>query len=190
MKVGYVRISSKFQNTARQDILMEQLGVERVFTDKCSGKDTSRPELRAMLDFVRDGDWVITESFSRLARSTRDLLDIVAELDKKGVKFISQKESVDTSTPYGVFMVTLFGALASLEREVLLERQNEGIAIAKAAGKYKGGQQKYTDWDKFKSVYNQWKANKITAVAAQKLMGMTAPTWYRRVKQYEKNIGG
>lgn len=185
MKVGYVRISDKSQNTARQDILMEQLEAERVFTDKCSGKNIDRPQLKEMLVFVREGDCLVVESFSRLARSTRDLLDIVAELDKKNVKFISQKENIDTATPNGRFMLTIFAALATLEREVLLERQREGIACAKAEGKYKGGKPKPTDWEQFAKLYKKWKAGELTAVSMQKKMGMTAPTFYRRVREFE-----
>lgn len=132
MKVGYVRISTKEQNTARQDSLMEQLGVEKVFTDKMSGKNTERPELHRMMDFVREGDVLIVESFSRFARNTRDLLDLTDALKEKKVQFVSKKEAIDTNTPAGKFTLTIFGALAELERENILERQAEGIAIAKA----------------------------------------------------------
>ena len=89
--------------------------------------------------FIRSGDVVIVESISRIARNVRDLLAITAELSDKGVEFISLKESIDTTTPQGRFMLTVFGAMAELERESILERQREGIAIAKASGKYKGG---------------------------------------------------
>ena len=123
MKVGYVRVSTAGQNTARQEVIMEQLGVEKVFIDKMSGKNTDRPQLKEMLAFVREGDTLVIESFSRLARSTKDLLEIVEELEKKNVKFVSQKENIDTSTPNGKFMLTLFAALAQLERETLLARQ-------------------------------------------------------------------
>jgi hypothetical protein len=103
MKVGYIRISTKDQNTARQDVLMEQLGVEKVFTDKLSGKNTDRPELQKMMDFVREGDELVVESFSRFARNTRDLLNLTDRLKEKKVRFVSRKESIDTSTPAGEF---------------------------------------------------------------------------------------
>lgn len=101
MKVGYVRISTKEQNTARQDVLMKRLGVEKVYTDKQSGKDTDRPELQKLMEFVREGDTVVVESFSRFARNLKDLLELIATLEKRQVQFVSQKENVDTSTPQG-----------------------------------------------------------------------------------------
>ena len=136
MKIGYVRISTKEQNTARQDALMEQLGVEKVYTDKVSGKNAERAELHNMMDFVREGDSVIVESISRFARNTKDLLELTDQLEKKGVQFISKKENIDTSTPAGKFMLSVFGALAQLERENILERQAEGIAIGRGYTHY------------------------------------------------------
>ena len=186
-RIGYVRVSTRHQNTARQEVLMEELGVTKIFVDKVSGKDTKRPELQAMLAYVWEGDVLVVESFSRLARSTRDLLDITSALEKKGVKFISKKQNIDTSTPNGRFMLTVFAALDELEREVSRERADEGIAIAKAAGKFRGGVPKPTDWERFKSIYNQWRAGKITAVAAQKMMSMSPATWYRRIRQWEES---
>lgn len=106
MQVGYVRISTREQNTARQDKLMEDLGVERIFTDRMSGKNAERPELQKMMNFVREGDSVTVESISRFARNTRDLLDLTATLKDKGVQFISKKESIDTSTPQGKFILS------------------------------------------------------------------------------------
>ena len=129
MRVGYVRVSTVGQNTARQEVLMEELGAERVYIDRMSGKNTSRPALRQMLEFVREGDVVVVESISRFARNTRDLLELVEQLSAKGVEFVSKKESIDTMTPSGKFMLTIFGAVAELEREYLLQRQREGIAI-------------------------------------------------------------
>ena len=183
--IGYIRVSSREQNSARQEFIMSSLGVDKIFIDRLSGKDTKRPELQKMLEYVREGDTLIVESFSRLARSTRDLLDIIDSLDKKGVQFKSQKEQIDTTTPTGKFFLTVLAALSELERSVLLERQREGIECAKAAGKYRGGVKKYTDWEKFAKLYKKWKNEEITAVEFQKRIGMTAPTFYRRVKQYE-----
>lgn len=138
MKIGYIRVSTQEQNTLRQEVLMEQLGVEEVYIDRISGKTADRPELKNLLEYVRRGDVVIVESISRFARNTRDLLDLVEKLTSKGVEFVSQKEAIDTTTPTGKFMLTVFGAVAELEREYILQRQREGIAIAKRNGVYKG----------------------------------------------------
>lgn len=185
MQVGYVRISTKEQNTARQDVLMEELGVERVFTDKVSGKNRERPELHRMMDFVREGDSVIVESISRFARNTRDLLDLTATLDAKDVQFISKKESIDTSTPAGKFMLAVFGALAELERENILERQAEGIAIAKAEGRMTGRPKKAVET--FEGVYLDVKEGRLSASAGAKQLGISRSTWYRKVKEYEED---
>lgn len=180
MKIGYIRISTTDQNTARQEVLMKELGVEQVYIDRMSGKNTDRPELKRMMNFVREGDEVIVESISRFARNTRDLLDLVEQLTSKGVEFISKKESIDTTTPTGKFMLTVFGAVAELEREYTLQRQKEGIAIAKGNGIYKG--RKPIERDNFASVVSLWKQEKITAVEAMKRLNMKPSTFYRKVK--------
>ena len=132
MLVGYIRISTVGQNIARQEVLMQELGVERIFIDRLSGKNTDRPQLKEMMVFVRQGDTVVVESISRFARNTKDLLELVEQLTAKGVEFVSKKEAIDTTTPTGKFMLTIFGAVAELEREYILQRQAEGIAAAKA----------------------------------------------------------
>lgn len=182
-RIGYIRVSTIEQNTARQEEIMDALGVERLFMDKLSGKDTQRPELQAMLAYVREGDTLVVESISRLARSTKDFLEIMELLGKKGVTFVSQKENLDTSTPQGRFVMTIFAAVAELEREQLLQRQLEGIAIAKAEGKYKGRVRKAVDEKKLRSVCAQWREGKITAVDAMKLTALSSSTFYRRVKE-------
>jgi len=128
MKVGYIRVSTEEQNTIRQEVLMEEMGVDKVYIEKASGKNANRPRLKEMLAFVREGDSVIVESISRFARNTRDLLGLVEQLAGKGVVFISRKEAIDTNTPTGKFMLTVFGAVAELEREYILQRQRGGRA--------------------------------------------------------------
>ena len=118
MRIGYIRVSTQEQNTIRQEILMERLGVDELYIDRASGKNAQRPELQKMMEYVRKGDTVIVESISRFARNTRDLLELVERLTGKGVEFISQKEAIDTTTPTGKFMLTVFGAVAELEREL------------------------------------------------------------------------
>lgn len=190
MKVGYIRVSTEEQNTIRQEILMQDLGVERVYMDKASGKSrTGRPQLEAMMDFVREGDVVVVESISRFARSTRDLLTLVEQLTEKGVGFVSQKESIDTNTPQGKFMLTVFGAMAELEREQTLQRQREGIAAAKAAGKYKGRKPIEIEDSLVKSVHDQWYKREITTSHAVKLLNVSSRTFYRRMWDYEDSAG-
>ena len=181
MKIGYIRISTVDQNTARQEVLMKELGVDQVYIDKMSGKNTDRPQLRKMMSFVREGDTVIVESISRFARNTRDLLDLVEQLTKKKVEFVSKKEAIDTTTPTGKFMLTIFGAVAELEREYILQRQREGIAIAKENGIYKG--RKPIDCPELEVVVGQWRRGELTAVEAMKRLNLKPRTFYRRAKE-------
>ena len=141
MKIGYVRVSTKEQNTARQEGLMKVLGVDKIYIDRMSGKDTERPALQDMMKFAREGDSVVVESISRFARNTKDLLELTEQLSNKHVQFISQKENIDTNTPAGKFMLTIFGAVAELEREYIRQRQREGIEIAKQQKNIKADQQ-------------------------------------------------
>lgn len=186
MKIGYVRVSTREQNTARQEEIMESLGVNRVYIDRMSGKDTDRPQLQEMLGFVREGDSVVVESISRFARNTKDLLELTEQLSSKHVQFISQKENIDTETPAGKFMLTIFGAVAELEREYIRQRQREGIEIARKQGKYTGRPAKQPD--NFGEVYSQWKREKITATYASKQLGISRSTFYRKARIYEENV--
>lgn len=181
MKIGYIRVSTQEQNTLRQEVLMEQLGVEEVYIDRISGKTAERPELKNLLEYVRRGDVVIVESISRFARNTRDLLDLVEKLTSKGVEFVSQKEAIDTTTPTGKFMLTVFGAVAELEREYILQRQREGISIAKRNGVYKG--RRPIERPEFPAVAAQWRKGEITAAEAMKKLDMTSSTFYRKVRR-------
>ena len=180
MKIGYVRVSTQEQNTIRQEVMMRNLGVDQLYIDKASGKNADRPELHRMLQFVREGDTVIVESISRFARNTRDLLDLVEQLTAKKVEFVSQKEAIDTTTPTGKFMLTIFGAVAELEREYILQRQREGIAIAKEQRKYTG--RKPIDVPELESVVRRWQAGEMTAVEAMAKLGLKPRTFYRKVK--------
>lgn len=186
MKVGYIRVSTQEQNTVRQEVLMQALGVEQVFIDRMSGKNLARPELQKLLAFVRTGDCVIVESISRFARNTRDLLELIEQLQSKQVQFVSKKEAIDTTTPTGKFMLTVFGAVAELEREYILRRQREGIAIAKENGVYKAESRLYVQ---ALIVCSCYAAREITAVEAQKRLGLFPSTFYRKVREYEKQIG-
>ena len=185
LKIGYSRVSTVDQNIARQEVIMKKLDVEKIFIDKISGKNMERPMLKEMMDFVRSGDIVVVESISRFARNTRDLLELVDQLVVKGVQFVSMKEKIDTSTPSGKFMLTVFGAVAQLERDYILQRQKEGIAIAKANGKYHG--RKKLQNDRFNEIYEKWKNKEITGVQAMKLLNFSKTTFYGRIREMKEN---
>lgn len=134
-KIGYIRVSTIDQNTDRQEIALSELGIKKLFIEKVSGKNTERSQFKKMMEYIREGDILYIESISRLARSTRDLLSIVQQLQDKKVDLVSLKENIDTATPQGRFVLTIFGALSELERESTLQRQHEGIAAAHLKGK-------------------------------------------------------
>lgn len=183
MRVGYIRVSTVEQHEDRQvKDLTENAKVSKVFMDKLSGKDTNRPQLNAMLDYVREGDTLVVSEYSRLARSTKDLLNIIDTLENKGVTVISMKEKLDTSTPDGEFMLTVLAGVATLERKLMLQRQREGIAIAKANGKYKGRQskQKPDDWESLKAMYM---SRQITVSEIAKRCDVSRPIVYKWLKE-------
>jgi DNA invertase Pin-like site-specific DNA recombinase len=185
-KVAYVRVSSVDQNVDRQLVELEKCGINKWFTEKVSGKDRNRTELKRMLDYVRDGDTVYIESISRLARNTLDFLTIVKELGERGIEIISLKENIDTSSPQGKFMLTIFGAMYELERESIKQRQAEGIAVAKEKGKVTFGRPK-VEYGDFPLIYRKWRNGEVTAASAMRTLQMKANTFYRRVKEIEKS---
>ena len=188
-KIGYIRVSTEPQETARQQEIMCDYQVDRIFSEKLSGVNTDRPQLRAMLDYVREGDTLYVESISRLGRSTKDLLNIIDTLTDKGVTLISHKEKIDTYTPTGIFMLTVFAALSQLEREQLKQRQREGIETAKTQGKYTGRKPIPTDRTRLGQFYGEWRAKHITGRDFMRRMDMSANTFYRRVREYEIRHG-
>lgn len=183
-KIGYIRVSTEHQETARQEQIMKDYGVEKIYSEKLSGKNTDRPQFKEMMNYLCEGDTLYVESISRLSRSVRDLLKTVDMLNEKKVALVSSKENIDTNTPQGRFMLSIFGALSELEREQTLQRQCEGIAQAKARGVYKGRQPIKIDEKQFKAVCKLWTDGTITAVEAMKRLNLTSSTFYRRVRQY------
>ena len=183
MRVGYIRVSTVEQHEDRQvKDLIENGKVSKVFIDKMSGKDTNRPQLKAMLDYVRENDTVVVSEYSRLARSTRDLIDIVETLKAKGVNVISMKENYDNNTPQGRLILKIFMDIAEFERELMLQRQREGIAIAKANGKYKGRQskQKPEEWESLKALYM---SRQISVSEMAKRCDVSRPIVYKWLKE-------
>lgn len=186
MKIAYVRVSTVEQNEQRQVVALEKHGIEKWYIEKVSGKDTNRPKLKEMLEFAREGDIIYIHDFSRLARSTKDLLDIVEQLNNKGIHLVSNKENIDSSTPTGKLMLTMIGAIAEFERQNLLERQKEGIAIAKEQGKFKGGQVKKIDDTVFNNLLEQYNTRAITKKEFAEKLNVSRPTLDKLLKENKK----
>ena len=184
MNVAYVRVSTVEQNEARQLEALSKYQIEEWYNEKASAKDTKRPELQRMLKFVREGDTVYIHDFSRIARSTKDLLDIVEQLKAKGVHLVSNKEAIDTSTPQGRLMLTMIGAINEFERENLLERQREGIAIAQREGKYSG--RKKLELQNFDKYYEMYLNREISKIELAEKLKISRPTLDRHLKEREK----
>ena len=180
--IAYIRVSTEEQNTESQKEILKKYNIDKPFEEKVSGKNTDRPKLKEMLDYIREGDTIYVKDFSRLARSTKDLLNILDYLENKKVHLVSDKEKLDTSTPAGKLMVTMLGAIYEFERANLLERQRDGIAIAKKEGKYKGRKRisKPANWQE---VYREWSTRKITSKKACELLNLKPNTFYKFVKE-------
>lgn len=186
MRIGYVRVSTVDQNEARQIEGLEKNNIDKWFIEKVSAKNIQRPELKKLLDFAREGDTIYIHSLDRVARNTKDLLTLVDDLEARGIHLVSNKENIDTSTATGKLMLTMIGAIAEFERSNLLERQREGIAIAKRNGAYKGRKKiDYpSNWDE---VYSKWKNRGIKANEAMDILGLKRNTFYKLVKEYGMN---
>lgn len=183
----YIRVSSKDQNSIRQEVKAKEYNIpkEQVFIEKVSGKNViDRPVLNNLMAILEKGDRVIVDSISRFARNTKDLIGLVEELNNKGVEFESIKEKIDTTTPTGMFMLTIFGAVAQLERDYIKDRQMEGIAIAKEEGKFKGRKpiEYPKQWDKY---YKMMKEGTIKGVDVMRILDLKKTTFYKLIKQYE-----
>lgn len=183
----YIRVSTQEQNTIRQEVKAKELNIPlgNIYIEKVSGKNiTDRPILNNLLAALRNGDKIIVDSISRFARNTKDLLQLIEVLENKGVTFTSLAESIDTTTPTGKFMLTVFGAVAELERGYLKQRQCEGIAVAKENGIYQGRKaiEYPKDWVKY---YKQYKDNNIKAVDVMKILDLKKTTFYKLIKQAE-----
>lgn len=189
MRVAYVRVSTIEQNEARQTEALKEFKIDKWFVEKMSGKDTERPEFKAMMDYVREGDELYVMDLSRLSRSTTDFMQTMDKLQAKNVKLISLKEKIDTNSAMGEALVKIVAVLNELERKNMLERQAEGIKIAKAQGKYHGRQYKqYDDMDLLMKKLADIKLGKRTVSSLAKELSVTRPTIYNWIKHYEKEI--
>ena len=181
-KAAYVRVSTAEQNEARQREALAVRGIDKWFIEKASGKNTDRPEFQKMLDWVREGDTIYIHDLSRIARSTKDLLDLLDVLREKGVALVSGKESIDTSTATGKLLVTMVAAINEFERANLLERQREGIAIAKREGKYKG--RKAVTVPDLPRHYERYQRREVSKAALARELGISRPTLDRLFSDY------
>ena len=181
--IAYIRVSTEEQNTESQKEILKKYNIDKPFEEKVSGKNTDRPKLKEMLDFVREGDTIYVKDFSRLARSTKNLLEIVELLEQKKVNLISSKENIDSSTPTGKLMLTMIGAINEFERANLLERQREGIKLAKEQKKYKG--RKAIKIDNFENYYNRYKNREFNKTQLAKELGVSRPTLDKLIENYE-----
>lgn len=184
MNIAYIRVSTVEQSEGRQLEVMKKYDIDKTFVEKASGKDVNRPQLKAMLEFAREGDTVYIESFSRLARDTKDLLTLVDSMTTKGIKVISLKEGLDSNTPTGKLMLTMIGAIATFERDIMLERQREGIALAKAEGKYKGRRAKTLPGN-FHELYQRYMSREITKTKLSQLCNVSRPVMDRLLNEYK-----
>ncbi len=180
-RVGYIRVSSVDQNTDRQ---LDGVQLDRTFTDKASGKDTQRPQLDALLEFVREGDMVICHSMDRLARNLDDLRKLVISLTKKGISVQFVKESLTFTgedSPMSMLLLSMLGAVAEFERSMIRERQREGIAIAKGKGLYTGRKPSLTQEQAAELRKRAASGEKKTALAEE--FGISRETLYSYLRE-------
>lgn len=185
MRIAYVRVSTIDQNEERQIEALKKHDIEKWFIEKISGKNTDRPKLKELLDYAREGDTIYIHDFSRLARSTKDLLDLVDMFNDKGITLVSNKENIDSNTPTGKLMLTMIGAIAEFERTNLLERQREGIEIAKREKRYKG--RKPVKIQNFEEHYNKYMRREISKSALAKELNISRPTLDKLITDYKKS---
>jgi DNA invertase Pin-like site-specific DNA recombinase len=180
--IGYIRVSTVDQSTDRQ---LDGIELDKVFTDKASGKDTARPQLQAALDYLRDGDTLMVHSMDRLARNTEDLLRMVRELTERHVTVVFVKDAMtfsgDKKNPQQELMMTMLAGFAQFERALIRERQREGIAIAKANGVYKGRKPALTPEQV--TALRQRAASGETKATIARDLGISRETLYQYLKQ-------
>lgn len=186
--IAYVRVSTAEQNETRQKEALKKYDIAKWFIEKASGKDTNRPRLQEMLEYIREDDTVYVEEFSRLGRSTADLLNTVQQIEDVGAKFVSLKENFDTKTPTGKLQMTMMAAIAEFERSMILERQREGIAIAKREGKYKG--RKAVSVPNIGTYYDKYMRRKGTKVSIAHELGISRTTLDKLFREYERSSDG
>ena len=183
MIFGYARVSTEQQSLDRQIDALKKYGIDKLFTEKMTGTKKDRPELSRLLDQIREGDIIVIESLSRLGRSTKDLLSLLDTFKEKGANLVSLKESIDLNTPTGQLLITVLSAIAQFERDIIVQRTNEGLKSARARGR-KGGRPK-TDTkiiEKALKLYDS-QTHSIKEICA--ITGVSSATLYRELKARE-----
>ena len=183
-KLAYVRVSTIEQNEARQVEALEKHGIDKWYIEKVSGKNLDRPKLRELLEYAREGDTVLIHDLSRISRSLSDLLLLLKDFDRRGISLVSLHESIDTSTSIGKLTLSIIGAINEFERANLLERQREGIAIAKREGKYRG--RKRVQLNDMEDVYQQYVTRQKSKAELAREHGISRPTLDRLLREYER----
>jgi len=182
MLVGYARVSTHEQNLTLQTDALEEAGCRKIFRDQVSGASTDRPGLRAALEYLREGDTLLVWRLDRLGRSLKELIEIVAGLEKQGIGFKSLQESIDTTTSGGRLIFHVFGALAEFERNLIRERTQAGLKAARARGR-KGGRPKALDDKKIALAYRLYDERKHTVREICQILGISKPTLYAYLQQ-------
>lgn len=184
MRIGYARVSTEAQNLDRQIDAIKAYGVDELYTEKMTGTKAHRPELDKVKLRMRKGDIIVVESLSRLGRSTKDLLNLLDEFDAKGIQLVSLKESVDTSTPTGKLLVTVLSAISQFERDLIVQRTQEGLKAARARGR-KGGRPA-TDEKAIQKALKLYAANTHTTKEISGICGISVSTIYRELAKRRK----
>ena len=184
MKIGYARVSTNDQNLDRQLDTLNGQGCERIYQEKLTGTKVNRPELERMLDSLRDGDTLVVESFSRLSRSTKDLLELVERLNASGINLISIKENLDTTTATGKLMLTMLSALSQFERDIIAERTREGLKAARARGRM-GGRKPVGNTESKRKAIALYESNTVSNAEIAKVSGVSIATLSRWIAEYK-----
>lgn len=189
MRIGYIRVSSKMQNTISQREILQKYDIEKYYEEKISGRTMERKVLKEMMEFAREGDKIYIYDFSRISRSLNDLLTIINYFENKKVNVISVKENLDTSTPTGKMMLSIIGAINEFQINIQREKQLIGIEYAKKEGKYKG-RKKIEHPVNWGEVYERYESRNITAKEAMKLLKLKRNTFYNLKKEWKEKIKG
>ena len=187
MVYGYERVSTTEQNLGRQRERLLQAGVEaeHIFSDKISGKDMNRPNLKNLLSHLREGDELVVLSLDRLGRNSRDIITLVDNLRSKRIKLRLLDMDIDSDSPVGKLIIAIMAELAEVERLNILEHQRQGIELAKAEGRKNGRPRKELDEKEFNRIYEKYLRNEISVTDAAKLLCISRATFYRRVEEFE-----